>query len=58
LLKSADLRKQFGEAGRARVLQLFDLEKRTRILEEIYTSVGTRKDLLGEKPCLDIARAT
>jgi glycosyltransferase involved in cell wall biosynthesis len=58
LLKNTDLRKQFGEAGRARVLQLFDLEKRTRILEEIYASVATRKDLLGEKPCFDIARAT
>jgi len=57
LLKNTELRKQFGSAGRARVLQLFDLEKRTRLLEEIYTSVSTRKSLLGEKPCFDVARA-
>jgi colanic acid/amylovoran biosynthesis glycosyltransferase len=57
LLQHADLRKQFGSAGRARVLQHFDLAKRTRLLEEIYTSVSTRKDLLRENPCFDIARA-
>jgi colanic acid/amylovoran biosynthesis glycosyltransferase len=57
LLQRADLRRQFGSAGRTRVLQHFDLAKRTRLLEEIYTSVSARKDLLGEKPCFDIARA-
>jgi colanic acid/amylovoran biosynthesis glycosyltransferase len=58
LLKNAELRKQFGAAGRSRVLRLFDLEKRTRLLEEIYTNVSIRKSLLGEKPCFDVARAT
>jgi colanic acid/amylovoran biosynthesis glycosyltransferase len=58
LLKNAELRKQFGAAGRSRILRLFDLEKRTRLLEEIYTNVSTRQSLLGEKPCFDVARAS
>ena len=37
LLQNASLREQFGLSGREAVLRQFDLEHRTRILEEIYT---------------------
>ncbi|HEY2548622.1 MAG TPA: glycosyltransferase [Candidatus Acidoferrum sp.] len=36
LLQSAELRKQFGLAGRECVVREFDLEQRTRVLEGIY----------------------
>lgn len=37
LLQDASLRERFGASGRETVLRQFDLEHRTRILEEIYT---------------------
>jgi colanic acid/amylovoran biosynthesis glycosyltransferase len=40
LLKDIDLRKQFGRAGRERIIAEFDLEKRTAILEAIYSKVS------------------
>ena len=39
LLENAELRKRFGAAGRERVVRQFDLEKRTKVLEEIYTGI-------------------
>jgi colanic acid/amylovoran biosynthesis glycosyltransferase len=39
LLRDAPLRKRFGLSGRESVLRQFDLELRTKILEEIYTGV-------------------
>ena len=39
LLRDAPLRKRFGLSGRELVLRQFDLEHRTKILEEIYTGV-------------------
>jgi colanic acid/amylovoran biosynthesis glycosyltransferase len=39
LLQNASLRERFGLAGRETVLRQFDLEHRTRILEDIYTEV-------------------
>jgi colanic acid/amylovoran biosynthesis glycosyltransferase len=43
LLKDDDLRRQFGSAGRRRVLRLFDLEKQTRVLEKIYSEVIAKR---------------
>lgn len=40
LLRDAQLRERFGLAGRERVLRQFDLELRTRALEEIYSRVS------------------
>jgi colanic acid/amylovoran biosynthesis glycosyltransferase len=40
LLRDGDLRRRFGIAGRQRVLRLFDLEKQTSVLEEIYSEVA------------------
>jgi len=40
LLRDAQLRQGFGVAGRERVLREFDLELRTRALEEIYVRVS------------------
>lgn len=39
LLQDAPLRERFGMSGRESVLRQFDLEDRTRILEEIYAGV-------------------
>jgi len=43
LLENPELRKRFGAAGRERVVRQFDLEKRTKVLEEIYTKVSGNK---------------
>jgi len=43
LLRDGNLRRQFGLAGRNRVLRLFDLEKQTRLLETIYSDVAARR---------------
>ncbi len=40
LLRNDHLRRQFGAAGRERVLRLFDLERQTRVLETIYSRVA------------------
>lgn len=40
LLRNGHLRRQFGVAGRERVLRLFDLEKQTRVLETIYSRIA------------------
>ncbi len=42
LLQNAKLREQFGLSGREWILHQFDLERRTRVLEEIYASVLCR----------------
>lgn len=47
LLNNADLRRQFGIAGRQRVLQLFDLSRQTAKLETIY------EGLLGQTSAYD-----
>jgi colanic acid/amylovoran biosynthesis glycosyltransferase len=39
LLEKPELRKQFGRAGRERVVRHFDLEARTKVLEEIYAGI-------------------
>jgi glycosyltransferase involved in cell wall biosynthesis len=46
LLRRGDLWEQFSRAGRSRVERLFDLNKQTRILQEIYTEVALRKTTL------------
>jgi colanic acid/amylovoran biosynthesis glycosyltransferase len=43
LLKDRELRRRFGAAGRERVVRLFDLEKQTRVLEQIYSEVSARQ---------------
>jgi glycosyltransferase involved in cell wall biosynthesis len=40
LLQNADLRKRFGLAGRERMVLEFDLARRTRVLEAIYSKVA------------------
>jgi len=40
LLQDANLRQRFGRAGRELVLREFDLERRTRVLEGIYSRVA------------------
>jgi len=42
LLESPELRQQFGHEGRRRVLEAFDLEQRTRVLESIYANVASQ----------------
>jgi colanic acid/amylovoran biosynthesis glycosyltransferase len=42
-LRDGNLRRKFGTAGRQRVLRLFDLEKQTRVLEQIYSGIAARQ---------------
>lgn len=56
LLKSDELRKRFGSAGREWVVRQFDLEQRTRVLEGIYASVsGSDTAPREDQLCLDSA---
>jgi colanic acid/amylovoran biosynthesis glycosyltransferase len=49
LLRDIDLRKQLGRAGRERMIAEFDLEKRTAILEAIYSKVSGTEVLLPKR---------
>jgi colanic acid/amylovoran biosynthesis glycosyltransferase len=45
-LENPELRKRFGLAGRERMVRHFDLTYRTKVLEQIYTTVSRNKTLL------------
>ena len=50
LARDNDLRYKMGLAGRKRVLRLFDIEKQTAQLEEIYFEVANEFQLYGKHP--------
>jgi len=50
LARDNDLRYKMGLAGRERVLRLFDIEKQTAQLEEIYFEVANEFQLYGKHP--------